>query len=94
MQRYGGSAVLSFSHLGKAIAAIHRTIRFGLERNFRFAAAGSAHSGEILTGTASRVLACVTAGLAALGLVLEAALCIELLLTGSENEFVTAFFAN
>ena len=86
------SALLS--HLSKALAAVNRTIRLGLERNLCLAAAGSADSGVELTGTAGGVLASVTASLAALGLVLEAALCIELLLTGSENEFVTAFFAN
>ena len=37
-------------------------------------------------------LAGVTAGLAALGLIGEALFCIELLLAGSENEFLSAFF--
>ena len=87
-----GSAVLA--HLSEAVAAIHRTIGLGLEGNLGLAAAGSAHSGEVLTGTTGRVLAGVAAGLAALGLVLEAALCVELLLTGGENELVATLFAN
>ena len=53
-----------------------------------------AGGGEELTGAAGGVLAGVTAGLAALGLILEAALSIELLLTGGENELLAAFFAN
>ena len=53
---------------------------------------GGADSGEILPGTAGRVLAGVTAGLAPLGLVLEAALGIELLLTSGEGELVATLF--
>ena len=87
-----GSALLP--HLGKALAAIYGTIRLGLERNLCLAAAGSARSGEILAGTTGSILARITACLAALGLILEAALCIELLLTGGEYEFFTTLFAN
>ena len=82
------------SHLGEALAAIDRTVRLGLKGNLRLAAAGSANSGEILTGTTGGSLAGVAAGLAALGLVLEAALSIELLLTGGEHELLAALFAN
>ncbi len=81
-------------HLCKAIAAIHRTIVSGLERNAGFAAAGSAGGGEKLTRTTGSVLAGVTAGLAALGLILETLLRIKLLLAGGENEFIAALFAN
>ena len=87
-----GSAVLA--HLSEAVAAIHRTIGLGLEGNLGLAAAGSANSSEILTGTAGSVLAGVAAGFAALGLILEAALCIEFLLTGGENELLATLFAN
>ena len=79
--------------LGEAIAAVDRTVRLGLKRHASLAAAGGAGSREVLTGAASGVLARVTAGLAALGLVLEAALRIKLLLTGGENELVAALFA-
>ena len=82
------------AHLGEALAAVDGTIRLGLEGNLRLAAAGSAGSGEILPGTTGSGLAGVTAGLAALGLVLEAALSVELLLTGGEHELVAALFAN
>ena len=85
---------LLVAHLGEALAAVDRTIRLGLEGNASLAAASSADSGEILTGTASSVLASVTAGLAALGLVLEAALSVELLLTGGEHELVAALFSH
>ena len=80
-------------HLREALAAIDRAIRLGLERHSGLAAAGCAGSSEELTRTASGVLASVAAGLAALGLILEAALCIEFLLTGGENELCSTLFA-
>ena len=67
--------------------------RTRLEGDASLAAAGSAGSGEVLTGAAGRVLAGVTAGLAALRLILEAALRVELLLTGGKGELVAALFA-
>ena len=82
------------SHLSKALAAVYGTVGLGLEGNLGLAAATGAGSSEEFTGTTGIVLASVTASLAALGLVLEAALCVELLLTSSENEFVAALFAN
>ena len=81
-------------HLCKALAAVHGAIGLGLERNTSFPAAGRAGSGEDLTGATGRVLAGVTAGLAALGLILEASLSVEFLLAGGENELVAALFAN
>ena len=82
------------THLGEALAAVDRTVGLGLERNLGLAAASCADCGEVLTGATSGVLASVAAGLAALGLVLEAALRVELLLTGSEHELFAALFAN
>ena len=81
------------AHLSEALAAVHGPIGLRLERNLCFAAAASAGSGKELTGATSGVLASVTASLAALGLVLEATLRIELLLTGGEHKFLTAFLA-
>jgi hypothetical protein len=89
-----GLLSLLIAHFGKALAAVDRTVRLGLERNLRLAAAGSANSGEILAGTAGSVLASIPAGLAALGLILEAALCVELLFTGGEHELLAALFAH
>ena len=82
------------THLSEALAAENGTIGLGLEGNLCFAAATSAGSGEELTGATGSVLASVTARLAALGLVLEAALCVELLLTSGEHELVATLFAN
>ena len=82
------------AHLCEALAAIYGTVRLGLEGNLCLATACCAGSSEELAGTTSCILACVTANLATLGLILEAALCIELLLTGSENELLAALFAN
>ena len=86
--------ILLLTHLCEALAAIYRAVRFRLERNASLAAASSTGSGEVLTGAAGRVLAGVTAGLAALRLVLEAALCVELLLTGGEHELLATLFAH
>ena len=82
------------THLSEALAAEHGTVGLGLEGNLGLAAATGAGSGEELTGATGGVLASVTASLAALGLVLEAALSVEFLFTGGENEFVAALFAN
>ena len=82
------------AHTSEAVAAVDGTIGLGLEGNLSLAAAGSAGSGEILTGATGSSLASITASLAALGLILEPALGVELLLTGGENEFVAALFAN
>ena len=82
------------AHLSEALAAVYGTVGLGLEGNLCLAAATGASSGEELTGATGGVLASITASLAALGLVLEAALCVEFLLTGGENEFVAALFAN
>ena len=82
------------AHLGEAIAAVDGAIALGLEGHTGLATAGSADSGEVLAGTTSGVLAGVAAALAALGLILEAALRIELLLAGGENELLTALLAN
>ena len=62
---------LVLTHLGEAVAAENGTVGLGLEGNLGFAAAASAGSGEELTGATGSVLASVTAGLAALGLVLD-----------------------
>ena len=82
------------THLGEALAAIDRTVALGLEGHTGLAAAGSAGSGEELPGAAGGVLASVAASLAALGLVLEAALSIELLLTSGEHELLATLFAH
>ena len=81
------------AHLCKALAAVYGSVRLGLERNLCLTTTCCTNSGEILTGTASCILASITAGLAALGLILEAALCIELLLTSGEHEFLATLFA-
>ena len=82
------------AHLREALAAENGTDGLGLEGNLCITAATSAGSGEELTGATGSVLASVTARLAALGLVLEAALCVELLLTSGEHELVAALFAH
>ena len=82
------------AHLSEALAAVHGTVGLGLKGDLGFAAATGAGSGEELTGATSVILAGITASLAALGLVLEAALCVELLLTGGEHELIAALFAN
>jgi hypothetical protein len=82
------------AHLSEALAAVNGAIGLGLEGNLGIAATSSTGSGEVLTRTAGSSLAGVTAALAALGLVPEAALSVELLLTSSEHELATTLFAN
>ena len=82
------------AHLSEALAAVYGTVGLGLEGNLCLAAATGASSGEELTGATGGVLASITASLAALGLILETTLCVELLLTGGEHELVAALFAN
>ena len=81
-------------HASEAIAAVNGTIGLGLEGNLCLATASGANSSEELAGTTGSVLASVAASLAALGLILETALSVELLLTGGEHELVTTLFAN
>ena len=80
-------------HLGKAVGAVNGTIGLGLKGNLGLAAACSTGSSEELSGTTGSILAGIAASLAALGLILETALSVELLLTSSENELVAALFA-
>ena len=82
------------AHLSEALAAVYGTVGLGLEGNLCLAAATGASSSEELTRATGVVLTSIAAGLAALGLVLEATLCVEFLLAGGENEFVAALFAN
>ena len=85
--------ILLFLHCCKALAAVNRSVAIGLERNFSFLTAVSANSCKHLTGSFTCILAKVAAGLASLGLVLEAFLCVELLLACSEDELLSAIFA-
>ena len=81
------------SSLRKALAAVH-SLAFGrIEGHFRFLTALSANRNEHLAGTLGGVLSGITASLASLGLILEALLCIELLLTGGEHEILAAILA-
>ena len=89
----GGSAAIA-----EAVAAVDRTIVAGLKGHFAGLAALSAHGVKHLTGGvvvgAGDAFAGITAGFAALGLIGEAFLSIELLLTGGENEFLSAILAD
>ena len=87
--------VLSTASVCKAIAAVDGTVAAGLEGDLAvLAALGANCIVHDALGTSSDTLAGCTAGSAALRLVLEAALCVELLLTGGENELLAAVFAN
>ena len=89
---YGFSGLL-FLHLCEALAAVNRTVLTGLEGDSGFLAAGGAGSGEHLTVRSGCVLAGIAARLASLGFIDEAALRIELLLTGGEHKLGATFFA-
>ena len=77
----------------EAVAAVHGTISAGLEGNLGFASAAIADHGEHLPGSTTVAVLGTTgraAGGAAAGLVLEALLSKEFLLTGRENELIAA----
>ena len=83
--------------LFKALAAIYRTIVAGLERYLAIVTAACANCIIHLTlGScfASLCLALVAASLATLGLVFKTLLGIKFLLSGCENEFLSAIFAD
>ena len=83
------------SSVCEAIAAVDGTVAAGLEGDLAvLAALGANCIVHDALGTSSDTLAGCTAGSAALGLVLEAALCVELLLTGGEDELLAAILAN
>ena len=82
-----------FFHFCKALTAINRAVFAGFERYLGFFAAGCACCYEHLACATGSVFAGVTAGFAALGLILEATACIEFLFTGGESKFLTAIFA-
>ena len=83
-----------FAHPGEAFAAIDGTVGLGFKRDAGFTAAVGADRGEVFPGSAGGVLAGVTAGFAALRLVLETALGVKLLLAGRKNELISALFAH
>ena len=87
-----GKGQLLLLHSSVALAAVYGSVVLGLERNFCFAAAVCANSSEEFLSCLTGILSCITAGLASLRLVLESALCIELLLACGENEIVSAVF--
>ena len=77
----------------EALAAVN-SLAFGrIEGHSRFLTALSADRGEHLADALGGVLSGITAFLASLGLVLEALLRVELLLTGREHEVVAAILA-
>lgn len=87
--------ILSMASVCKAVAAIDGAVTAGLEGDLALLAALRADSVvHHALRTGSDTLAGGPAGTAALGLVLEAALGVEFLLTSGENELLAAVFAN
>ena len=82
--------LLLLSALSEALAAQNRSVVTGLKRNSGNAAALRAGRLKHLSAGA---LAISSAFLASGGLILEAPLRVELLLTGGEHEFGSAIFA-
>ena len=77
----------------EALAAVYSLALGRIEGNLAFLTAVSTDGGEHLARTLRTVLASITACLATLGLVLEALLSVEFLLTGGEHEIVAAILA-
>jgi len=78
---------------GETVATVDRTFALGLKGYFCLLAAIGAGGGKVLAGAAGSRFTAVTAGFAALGLVLKAALGIEFLFTGGEREILIALLA-
>ena len=78
----------------KAFTAVNGTIRFWLEGNTGFLAAPCTYCSEIFSWAAGCTLACITAGFAALRLILKALLSIKSLFAGSKDKLLTAVLAN
>ena len=77
-------------HLSEALAAVNGSVLSGLEGDLCFLAAVSANSVIHLPALSGRILSCVTAILAANGLVGEAFLSKKLLLACGEYELISA----
>ena len=84
---------LAFSSCSVASAAVHSLTLSRIEGHLASCAAVCAYGVEHLSGSLGAVLSCIAASLASLGLVLEALLSIELLLTCGEHEIRAAIFA-
>ena len=89
-----GRLLLGLSSLFEASAAINGLVARGLKGELSLSTALAAGSIEILSCGTVCILLSVAAGLASLGLVGVALLCIESLLTGGENKLVAALNAN
>ena len=77
----------------EASAAVNRSVAGGLEGYLCLTAACCASGDKVLSGSSACVLLSVAASLAALGLIQEALLLVELLLTCGEYELIAALFA-
>ena len=88
------SLLIVIFHRLKTSTAIYRSVVRRLEDNFRNTAAISASRFKVFTRSFSCVFLCITASLAALGLIGEALLLVEFLLSGSENKLVSTLLAD
>ena len=96
MRSFLSGVILAVLSSVKALAAVNGTILTGLERNLTFLAAGCANCviHLALASVAAGCLAGVAAGLATKRLVGETLFSIELLLSGSEGELLSAILAD
>ena len=86
--------ILSLSSCLEASAVVYGTVGGRLECDLSLAAAVSANSGEVLTGSLASVLLSIAASLASLRLIQKALFVVESLLTCGENEFVSTILAD
>lgn len=84
--------LLFATHLSETVAAINGTVALRLKGNPCFPAAVGASGSKELSGATGRIFAGVTAGLAALRLILETVFRVKLLFTGGEHELIATFF--
>ena len=88
------TVLLSRASCFEALAAINGSVAGGLECQLSLATAIRAGCDKVLTLASFSIFLLVAASLAALRLVLEALLCVELLLACSEYKLLTAISAH
>ena len=96
-RKIAGAQARLCSAVAEAVAAVDRAIVAGLKGHLAGLAALGAHSVIHLAGSTvgtGDAFAGIAAGFAALGLIGEALLGVKLLLTGGENEFLSAILAD
>jgi len=88
------ASLLLFFFLGKAVAAVYRSVFARAERHLSFGVAGCTNSREHFALGSCAAFALIPATFTALGFVYETSFGVKLLFTGSEDERSFTFLAS